>query len=122
MVAHSHSATRIAGSMAGAPGHRLDARVQRRQVQRLHERPHGARRVVGREQRFQIDRAQFDLVALGRHHPRGITGLRTLSHHRTCRQLPLTEQTCLDLFTLVSCRRSTHALLNGSGARFVHKF
>ena len=34
----------------------------------------------------------------------------------------VTEQTLLGLPTFVSSRRSAHALLNGSGARFVHKF
>ncbi|MEN9892346.1 MAG: hypothetical protein RLY78_3551, partial [Pseudomonadota bacterium] len=38
------------------------------------------------------------------------------------RQLPFTEQTLLGLLTLVSNRRSVHAMLNGSGAHFVHTF
>ena len=35
---------------------------------------------------------------------------------------PSIEQTRLGLLTLVPDRRSAHALLNASGARFVHKF
>jgi hypothetical protein len=114
---------RVDGRRATAPSHRLDAPVQRREVQRLHERPDRARRVVVRQQRSQIDRAKLNLVALWRHDSCRTAGLRRLGgRHRARWRLSFTEQTLLGLPTFVSSRRSAHALLNGSGARFVHKF
>jgi hypothetical protein len=78
--------------------------------------------VIGRQQRVQIDRAQLDLVALRRHHSRSASRLRRLRHTLGGSQFPLIEQTRLGLFTLVPDRRSAHALLNASEARFVHTF
>lgn len=62
------------------------------------------------------------MVALRRHHPRWSADLCALNALGALRQLPLTEQTLLGLFTLASTRRSAHARLNGSGARFAHTF
>ena len=115
-----HQDRRGDGRCATAAGHRLDACIQRRQVHRLHERPHGARPVIGRQQRIQIDRAQLDLVALRRHDSRSACRLGRLRHTLGGPLFSWTEQTRLGLFTLVSNRRSTHALLNASGAGFVH--
>jgi hypothetical protein len=75
-----------------------------------------------RQQRLQIDRMQLDLIALRHHDPRCACRLGRLRHRRSGRQLPMTEQTRLGLFTLVSNRPSAHTLLNDSGARFVHTF
>jgi hypothetical protein len=57
-----------------------------------------------------------------RHHARGPAGLLRPAHRARLRQFSLTEQSHLGMSTLVSNRRSAHALLNGSGARFVHTF
>lgn len=74
--------------------HRLDLRVQRLDVQRLHERPHGACGVITAQQRVQVAGAKFDLVAL-RHHHTGYPSVRRFDRlARRCRdrQLALIEQ------------------------------
>jgi hypothetical protein len=72
MVAYSHNAMKIRGSMAGpsrAPLYRSHLLVERTQIQRLDERPHGTGQVIRRQQVFEVHRAQLHLSSVGKHQP-----------------------------------------------------
>lgn len=77
---------------------RTDACVQRRQVERLHEGPDGARRVIRRKERVEFTCAKLDLLSLQSHQPR-YSGLddRIAPPRWRNQQLTLVEQRYLAL-------------------------
>ena len=68
-VADSHRARRIAGAIAGRPAlHRLDPRLTPGEVLPLHLAPDPVCPVPFGQQRFQLARPQFPLLAVGWEH------------------------------------------------------
>jgi hypothetical protein len=65
-----HQDARVSRRMARPTRHRLDLRIQRRQIQPLHETPHQAHPVIGRNQFVQADRPQLHLPPFRHAKPR----------------------------------------------------
>lgn len=102
---------------------RADARMQRPEVERLHKRPDGARRVIRSQKRVQIAGAKFDLISLWRHQPRHADLDDQLAPPRWRHlQFTLVEQRNLALIKPRLLRLDAHASIDASSGPFVHRF
>lgn len=135
MVAYSHSAIkrpRVGRRVTGPAFHRLDGRMQRGEVEALHEGPDQTRAVVRRQQIVQAQGPQLDLAALGPAQTR--TPTRRCRRHRLLGQLaqqsflldrghaaPPAKDINMAILTYSDARDSRRQPSQAVGVQFIHR-
>jgi hypothetical protein len=118
-----HQDRRVGRRRAPVTRPRANARVQRAQIQRLHESPHRTDRVIGRNARIQLEHPQLGLIAHRAPQPHLAVGHRPRRlAPRPRLDFPFTEQVTLDLFTHGFAAFGAHAPILAFRPGFVHTF